>query len=146
LTVCTGNVCRSPVAEAVRRARLRAEGVDATVESAGVAALVGAPAQPLAQALMRERGLDLSGHRARQLTPALIRAFELVLVMEAAQRAEVEAMLPAARGRVHRLGRWGGFDVPDPYGGDRSEYAAALALIDRGVDDLARAFWARRGA
>lgn len=144
LTVCVGNICRSPMAEALLAHRLAGRGVVATVESAGIAALSGRPADPTAQALMGERGLDISGHRARQLTPELIRAFELVLVMEADQQKAIESMLPSARGRVHRIGRFGGFDVPDPYRQDRAAFERALALIERGVGDFEKAFWPPR--
>lgn len=141
LVVCVGNICRSPMAEALLASRLAKLGLRSRVESAGLAALVGHPADPLAQLLMRERGLDLSGHRARQLVPALVSAADLVLVMDSAQQRAVEAMLPAARGRVQRLGRWGGFDVPDPYRQERPAFEQALAMIERGVDALEKAFW-----
>lgn len=132
------------MAEAVLAHRLQSRGQRVKVESAGIGALVGRPADPIAQALMAERGLDLSGHRARQLTPELVRAFDLVLVMESDHQRAVEAMVPSARGRVHRIGRWGNFDVPDPYRKDRRAFEHALALIERGVDDLEKAFWPRR--
>jgi len=125
--------------------RLGRRGVTVAVESAGISALAGRPAEPIAQALMSERGLDISGHRARQLTPEIIRSFELILVMEAAQQRAVEAILPSARGRVHRIGRWGDFDVPDPYRQERPAFERSLALIDRGIEDLEKAFWPRRG-
>jgi protein-tyrosine phosphatase len=141
LTVCVGNICRSPMAEVLLRARLHARKPDAVVESAGIAALVGKPADPIAVALMSERGLDLSAHRARQLTPELARRFELVLVMEAGHQRDVEATVPALRGRVHRLGRFGDFDVPDPYRQPRAAFERALALIERGLDDFEKAFW-----
>jgi protein-tyrosine phosphatase len=141
LTVCVGNICRSPMAEALLRVRLQARNPDAVVESAGIAALVGKPADPIAVALMSERGLDLSAHRARQLTPELARRFELVLVMEAGHQREVEASVPALRGRVHRIGRFGEFDVPDPYRQPRAAFERALALIERGLDDFDKAFW-----
>jgi protein-tyrosine phosphatase len=132
------------MAEVLLAARLRARGIPAVVESAGIAALVGRPADPIARALVAERGLDLSGHRARQLTPELIRSFELLLVMEGEQQRDVESIDASARGRVHRIGRWGGFDVPDPYKRPRADFEAALALIERGIDDLEKAFWPRR--
>jgi protein-tyrosine phosphatase len=144
LVVCIGNICRSPMAEAALSARLRGRSLHVNVESAGIAALVGRPADPIAQELMSERGLDISAHRARQLTPELISAFELVLVMDAEQQRAVESMSPSARGRVHRLGRWGDFDVPDPYRRGRPAFDRAYELIERGVDGLENAFWRRR--
>lgn len=144
LVVCVGNICRSPMAEALLADRLRRRGATVKVESAGLGALVGRPADPTAQELMSERGLDLSRHRARQLTPEMVRAFDLVLVMESGHQKAVEGMVPSARGRVHRIGRWGSFDVPDPYRQDRAAFERSLALIERGVDDLEKAFWPRR--
>ncbi|HZZ86345.1 MAG TPA: low molecular weight protein-tyrosine-phosphatase [Anaeromyxobacteraceae bacterium] len=139
LTVCIGNICRSPMAEALLRAHLAAHGRhEATVQSAGLAALVGRPADPVAQALMAARGLDLSQHRARQLTPALVTASDLVLVMDEEQQRAVEQLCPTARGRVQRLGRFGRFDVPDPYGGSQAQFEQALALIERGISELSR--------
>lgn len=139
--VCVGNLCRSPMAEAELAARLARRGTSAVVESAGIMAVVGRPADPIAQALMAERGLDISGHRARQLTPELARAFELILVMEKEHVRRVEGIFPGARGRVHRIGRWGNFDVPDPFRRERVVFEEALALILRGLDDLEKAFW-----
>ena len=81
LVVCIGNICRSPMAEGLLRLRLAGR-TGVTVGSAGIAARVGEPADPMAQGLMRERGIDIAGHRARQLTPELAGAHDLVLVME----------------------------------------------------------------
>lgn len=139
LTVCIGNICRSPMAEVLLRAHLAAHGrPGAVVQSAGLAALVGRPADPIAQALLAERGLDLSQHRARQLTSSLVTAADLVLVMDEEQQRAVEQLCPTARGRVQRLGRFGRFDVPDPYGGSRAQFEQALALIERGISEFAR--------
>jgi protein-tyrosine phosphatase len=144
LFVCVGNVCRSPMAAALLEQRLSSRSGDTVVQSAGFAALVGEPADPLAVALLRERGIDLSGHRARQLTPEMASAFNLILVMEEAHQRSVERIFPAGRGRIHRLGRFGGFDVPDPYGEPRSAFERSLSLIERGLDDFARSFWKAR--
>ena len=141
LFVCVGNVCRSPMAAALLEQRLSRRAAPFTVGSAGIAALVGEPAQPHALALLRERGIDLCGHRARQLTAEMASAFDLILVMEEAQRREVERIFPAGRGRIHRLGRFRDFDVPDPYGGTRDAFERSLSLIERGIDDFERALW-----
>lgn len=128
------------MAEALLRQRLGSrQGV--TVESAGLAALVGKGAEPDAVALLAERGIDLHGHRARQLNSGLVRAFDLVLVMEAGHQRAVESMVPEARGRVHRIGRWGDFDVLDPYRKGRAAFEKALALIEQGVGEFERKFW-----
>jgi protein-tyrosine phosphatase len=141
LILCAGNVCRSPMAEAELAHRLATRRFETVVESAGISALVGSPAEPIAQELMLERGIDLSRHRARQVTPDMIRSAELVLVMDEEQQRAAELLLPSARGRVHRLGRWGGFDIPDPYRRDRATFARSLALIVRGIDSFEKAFW-----
>jgi len=139
LIVCVGNICRSPMGEAI----LRQARPGLRVASAGLAALVGKPADPGAVELLGERGLDLSAHRARQLTAEMVEEFDLILVMERRHAADVEELTPAARGRVHLVGRFGGFEVPDPYRRPREAFAEALALLERGLGDYAARFWSR---
>jgi protein-tyrosine phosphatase len=141
LFVCMGNVCRSPMAAALLDRRLSGRASRLVVQSAGVAALVGEPAEKHALELMRERGIDLSGHRARQLTAELASAFDLILVMDEAQQRNVERIFPTGRGRIHRLGRFGNFEVPDPYRQRRPAFECSLALIERGINDFERALW-----
>lgn len=140
LVVCVGNICRSPMAEALLRARLGRR-PRFTVSSAGVSALVGHPADPAALELMRLRGIDITGHRARQVTPDLVAAHDLVLVMERGHEAAVLGIVPQARGKVHSIGKFGNFDVPDPYRQPRAAFEEALRLVERGIDDYERAFW-----
>lgn len=141
LFVCIGNVCRSPMAAALLSGRRAGTMQLGLVESAGLAALVGEPADPTAVTLMRERGIDLSAHRGRQLNSNVMAAFELILVMDERQRRSIEIEFPAGRGRVHRLGRFGNFDIPDPYRHPRAVFEHSLALIERGIEDYVRAFW-----
>lgn len=136
LFVCVGNICRSPIAEAVAREAFRERSKPVTVASAGLAAVRNSGAHPISVELMRERGIDLSGHVARQLTEDLLRSFELVLTMEQWQVREVERLSLSARGKVFRLGHWGGFDIPDPNGRSREMFVEVARLIDRGLADL----------
>lgn len=131
LVVCVGNICRSPVAEAL----LKAQEPRRTVTSAGIGALVGEPADSTFFALLSERGIDLSDHRARQLDEALLHASDLVLVMEQEHRGWIEEHWPQVRGRVYRWGHWSGFDVPDPYRRGEQVCREVLQLIDRGLEE-----------
>jgi low molecular weight protein-tyrosine phosphatase len=143
LIVCVGNICRSPMAAALLEHRLSGRVADVAVSSAGIAALVGHAADPIAVELMRRRGLDISRHRARQVTEQLVMDADMVIAMEQGHVKAIESAFPRARGRVHRIGRWGGFDVPDPHRHPAAAFERALELIEVGVDGFDRAFWSR---
>ncbi|OUL99438.1 low molecular weight protein-tyrosine-phosphatase [Variovorax sp. JS1663] len=134
LVLCTGNVCRSPLAAAM----LAREFPGGMLESAGLAALLGRPADPMATELVEALNLDLSAHRARQVTGAMCRAADLILVMEQKHKAELSRRYPLMRGKVFRLGEAGAFDVADPYRGSRHAYEAALVEIASGVNAWSR--------
>ena len=91
LVVCVGNICRSPMAEAMLQHELK-DKTDVSVTSAGLGSLAGHAASKHAVALMEERGLDISGHKARQLTPDLISDSDLILVMEAGHRRAIDSV------------------------------------------------------
>lgn len=110
-----------------------------TVTSAGVGALIGHPADPAAQELMADRGLDLTEHRARQITQTICQGSDLILTMDDDQRRVIESRYPLSRGRVFRLCQASRVDVPDPYRRGRDAFVHALQLIDEGVAD-----WAER--
>lgn len=134
LFVCTGNICRSPIAEVLWRSRLSALDGGFRAASAGTAALVDQPADDHAIAVMHEWGLDLSAHRARQLDLELARDHDLILVMDERHRRWIEARMPGMRGRVYRLGRWTCGDVFDPHTGPEREFRQVRDLIDRATD------------
>jgi protein-tyrosine phosphatase len=135
LMVCEGNICRSPMAQGLFTAAL--PGV--VVRSAGLGALVGRPAHETAVRLMRERGIDISAHRAAQITQAMCMESDIVFVMEQSQRTRLEAMYPQVRGRVSRIGEYTKMDVPDPYRQPEEAFQSALALIEQGSRE-----WLRR--
>jgi len=142
LILCIGNICRSPIAEALFVARFKQEGkLGIMVSSAGLAAMVQRPADPVGQALMVQRGINISEHRARQIVSNMLFESDLILTMSTDQQKQVELNYPGTCGRVHRLGKWGGYDVPDPYQRPKLVFEQALALIDQGVDEWYRKLW-----
>ncbi len=96
LLVCTGNICRSPFAEALVRATVWARGLDLQVGSAGTTAPAGDPPDRKLLKVAAKYGLDLSGHRARQATPELLGSADLVLGMTARHVSEILRRAPQA--------------------------------------------------
>ena len=132
MTVCTGNICRSPLAEAELRHHLPS---DFTICSSGLHAVVGAPAQETVSKLAKQRGLDLSNHKGTQITEELALGNDLILVMTPAHKQELETLFPAARGRVFLLGKWGVGEIQDPYGGTETLYASVDLMIQKAVKE-----------
>jgi protein-tyrosine-phosphatase len=126
ILVCTGNTCRSPLAEALLRQALSERGItDIEVTSAGTGAWEGAPASEGAYLVGLESGLDLSGHRARLLTGEVVASSDLILTMARHHRARVLEL--GAEQRVHLLGDFAGrsgaaAEVADPFGADLEVY------------------------
>jgi protein-tyrosine phosphatase len=135
LVVCEGNVCRSPMAVAFLRAQLH----DVVVTSAGLNALHGSPSPDHAREVMRERNLPIDGHKAQQITDAACTNAELILVMNNAQRREVERRFSFAKGKVFRVGERGDFDIDDPYRQGRSAFEHCAQTIETGILD-----WVKR--
>ena len=108
------------------------------VRSAGIHGWEAAPASALAVEVMRERGVEISGHRSQPLSEALVEWADLILTMTAAQNSWIRHVFPGADGKVVRVSEYSGTagDVEDPYGEDRVEYARcadALAALIPGI-------------
>lgn len=131
LTLCIGNICRSPLAQALLARELPTH----NVWSAGLGALVGQPADPHVVAVAAAHGLDLAAHRAQQVSSWMCQQAELILVMEQGHKQQLEQQFPLVRGKVYRLGQFGQFDVADPYRQPREAFATAYAAIAQGVAD-----------
>ncbi len=143
LFVCTGNLCRSPLARALFE-RLAAK-ADLTVDSlsAGLHAQPGRrpPAETLA--IAREAGLDLSGHAAAPVSREIVETSDLVLVAERCQFAELRALYPGNADKVRLLsefaaGRHRGREIADPFGRPLPYYRASLEEIRECVEGLVR--------
>jgi protein-tyrosine phosphatase len=107
----------------------------AQVRSAGLGAMIGMPADDNAVRLMMERGLDITGHRAAQVTRQLCLDADLVLVMDPGQRERAEALYPQARGRIFPVGEYTKRHVPDPYRKTETAFREALDRIDEGLSE-----------
>src|SRR6202042_775428 len=137
--VCLGNICRSPTAEVILRDELNAAGlgVGVTVESAGTGDWhIGGPMDPGARAELARRGYDGSAHVARQITADWRGAYDLFVVMDRKNLANLRRMFAdgPAQARIRLMRSFDpaapdGAEVPDPYHGTPAEYGAAFDLV-----------------
>jgi len=139
LLVCTGNVCRSPMAEFLLRRWL---GPDSSwdVISAGVSTFDGLPPSEEAVTALQEKGMDASGHRSRFLNEALVDSADAIVVMTRNHRRMVLDRFPRARERVVLLNEFSplrkGEDVEDPIGMSQDVYRACRDEMDAAMPDL----------
>ena len=143
LMVCLGNICRSPMAERLLKYYSKERNLNLNISSAGIAAMVGYPADPYAIQVMQDRGLDIQQHKPRQLTQALLNEADLVLVMEQAQQKHLSYIFPISYGKVHQIGKWKGIEIADPYQMSSKEFENACDLIDACLQDWLQRLWSR---
>lgn len=143
LFVCLGNICRSPLAEAVARKRLAEAGFDVRVASCGTGGWhAGEGADPRMVAAARAAGHDLSRHRARQLRGRDFMDHDLLLAMDRDNLRELRrlAATPAQAERAALFLGWTGaappMEFPDPWYGDAAGFAASVELAERGIAGL----------
>jgi protein-tyrosine-phosphatase len=117
LFVCTANICRSPMADALARRYAEERGWAVEVQSAGTHALEGQPAAANAVKAVREVGGDLSAHRSQPMSDDLVAWADRILVMEMRHAADIRGRFPASDEKVQLLGTFGGLvEIGDPYG------------------------------
>jgi len=144
LFVCTANRCRSPMAEALLRAKVAQEGQaeEWRIESAGTWAEPGIAVTPLTQGAMQKRGLDVSGHRSQAIDGGLMRTMGLILVMTDSHRESLCAEFPAEAHKVVLVSQLIGqtFNIDDPVAGTEQDYDVCAdeltRIIDAGFDSL----------
>lgn len=133
LTVCVGNICRSPTSEFLFRQRLASREIQVT--SAGLGALAGSPMDHRALQLLVEHGIDGAEHRARQLSTAMLREADLVFGMETGHVAAMIRMAPEASGKIFLLDKWlQGRNIPDPYRQELVAFERVYSMIEKSVD------------
>ncbi|WP_201588644.1 low molecular weight protein-tyrosine-phosphatase [Psychrobacter pulmonis] len=133
LVICVGNICRSPMAEAL----LKQHFPNKTIESAGVGALVGHPADPATLEIMKKQQIDITNHVAKQINEQLVRKVDLILTMSDDQTKWIEDRWPFCRGKTFKLGHWMDKDIADPYKHDMSAFKTAYQDIVDGLEQWA---------
>jgi len=140
LFVCTGNTCRSPLAESLARsAAARRVVADFAASSAGTDAWDGSPASDGALLVGMERRLDLGAHRSRKLTRDIVAVADLILVM-APNHLEVVRQLGGA-GKAHLLSEYTSNGkvteaISDPFGGDLDSYRATVDTLQEAIEGM----------
>lgn len=130
LFVCTGNTCRSPMAEGIYNAKAVARSLE-PAESAGIFAVPGDPVTPNAVAAAMAYGADISEHHARPVTEALLASCDAVFCMTPSHLATLAARFPGYAAKCRLLDEHG---IPDPYGGDLDCYRRTAVAINAAID------------
>ena len=125
LVVCVGNICRSPMAEALLKQRYPHKNID----SAGVGALVGHFADPAALEIMAGQEIDITNHVAKQIDEGLAKKADLIFTMSDSQTKWIEERWPFCRGKTFKLGHWQDKDIADPYKHEMSAFQTAYQDI-----------------
>ena len=128
--ICTGNTCRSPMAEGLFRAHNGEEKTGLTAASAGLYTENGLPASANAVAAAGERGADISAHRSRQLTAEMARGAKYLVCMTGSHYDRLCELFPDCADKIFTLLPE---DISDPFGGDLATYRRSAAEIDKGV-------------
>jgi protein-tyrosine phosphatase len=129
LTVCTANICRSPVAQVILEKLLSHHVV---VHSAGTLAMNGNPADMMMQQIMKEKGfIKIEEHRSQPLLPSVMKDYDLLLCMENEHIEMVQKMNPFATAKAKLLGQWSQrVEVTDPFGGPEYAYRESVEQIE----------------
>jgi len=132
LFVCTGNICRSPMAEGLLRKKLKELKKDRQVDifSVGITSTTGAGSSPKAISVMKEEGIDISKHESSPLTDDLIKEADLIFAMEEHHKEALLNRIPESSGKIHVL------NIPDPIGKPIEVYRDTLNLLKKFIPKI----------
>jgi protein-tyrosine phosphatase len=135
--VCTGNICRSPVAEYLLKNQKQKMKVktptDITISSAGTHAATHLSISPNAKIILNEENIECTQHCAVQINKDIINNSDLILVMENVHKYTINMMSPESHGKVFLLGHWGNFEIADPYQQSLEFFRDIKKQIDQGL-------------
>jgi protein-tyrosine phosphatase len=144
LVVCIGNVCRSPVGEALFKKYSEQYQLDLKVASAGVHALVGENPQPYSQEVASEHGLNVSSYFAEQITHEMVCEYELILVLDSVVRGILLKKYPFVAGKVSKFGRFeNDRDIVDPYRKPKEAFSRMYDDIEQCTKSWLKAVWSK---
>ena len=138
IAVCTANICRSPVVEAVLQAKLDGLGKGKwQVESAGTWAQNGQAASRYSREILAERGLDISGHASQVITREMLEGAALVLCLAEGHAEAMRAEFPDQASKIFLLTEMVGqrYSISDPYGGPRFAYERMINDVTELIED-----------
>ncbi len=136
LFICTGNTCRSPLAELYVAHQLA--GLPVEVASAGLATWGGSPISAASRHILDRYGIDASAFRSRVVTPEMLFQSDLIIAVSEAHRARLLQIAPQKETSIRLLSEFSGgnYDIPDPYGGDQASYDKIFAVMKPSLDGV----------
>lgn len=140
--VCTGNTCRSSMAEAIAKQKIKEAKNKSdlfSIVSAGTGAYDGCPAASNAVAALKKRNIDLTDHRSRKITPEMLKEADYIFTMTLIQKQQVLFMYPAGEGKTFTLKEFAfsnaqdDLNIDDPYGGDQDCYSRCADQLEDAI-------------
>lgn len=142
LMVCLGNICRSPLAEGILRAKLQEKGIDSLVDSAGTSQYhIGEKPDKRSIATANKNNIDITFQRARSFSPVDFESFDLILAMDQDNYADIIAQSKSEedRKRVHVFLDYAGKGnkpIPDPYFGGANGFDKVYTMLDEASNNI----------